>query len=72
MVYENGDSGILSVAVANRLMPGEMQVPPEWLVQVLAAFFPGVPLQDVEYTDQFAGEPSWPDEDCFCALVPRD
>jgi hypothetical protein len=71
VVYENGESGILSVAVANRLIQGEMQVPPKWLVQVLAAFFPGVPLAEVEYTDEFSGEAPRPDEDCFCALVPR-
>lgn len=72
VVYENGDSGILSVAVTNRLIPGEMYVLPEWLVQVLAAFFPGVPLADFEYSGELAGGASRPDEDCFCVLVAAD
>jgi hypothetical protein len=72
VVYENGESGILWVAVVNRLIPGDMPVPSEWLVQVLAAFFPGVPLAEIEYTEELAGRASHPDEDCFCALVSRD
>lgn len=70
VTYENGDTGILTVAIGNRLIPGEMSVPAEWLVQVLAAFFPGVPLQDVEYLDEIGGEALREDEDCFCALMP--
>jgi len=70
VAYENGDTGILTVAVGNRLIPGEMSVPAEWLVQLLAAFFPGVPLQDVEYIDGFGGAALREDEDCFCALAP--
>ncbi len=70
-VYENGETGILSVAIANRLLPGLMQVPPEWLVQVLAAFFPDVPLAEIEYTDELVGKAVRPDEDCFCGLVSR-
>ena len=69
VVYENGDSGLLSVAIGNRLIPGEMTVPPEWSIQVLAALFLGLPLADVEYTDEFAGEPRRSDEDCYCGLV---
>lgn len=69
VVYENGDNGLLFVAIGNRLIPGEMVVPPEWSIQVLAAFFPGLPLAEVEYTDEFAGVPGRPDEDCYCGLV---
>jgi hypothetical protein len=70
VAYENGDTGILTAAIGNRLIPGEMSVPAEWLVQLLAAFFPGVPLQDVEYLDEIGGEALREDEDCFCALMP--
>lgn len=70
-VYENGETGILSVAIANRLLPGMMQVPPEWLVQILAAFFPGVPLAEIEYTNELAGKAVRPDEDCFGGPVSR-
>lgn len=71
VVYENGEIGILSVAIASRLLPGEMQVPGEWVVQVLAAFFPGVPLAEIEYTDELASKPVRSDEDCFRGLVSR-
>lgn len=70
VAYENGDTGILTVAVGNRLIPGEMSVPAEWVVQLLAAFLPGVPLHDVEYIDEFGGAALREDEDCFCALIP--
>jgi hypothetical protein len=70
VAYQNGDTGILTVAVGNRLIPGEMSVPAEWLVQLLAAFFLGVPLHDVEYIDEFGGAALREDEDCFCALMP--
>lgn len=69
VAYENGDTAILTVAIRNRLIPGEMSVPAERLVQLLAAFFPGVSLQDVEYIDEVGGEALHDDEDCFCALV---
>lgn len=69
VVYENGESGILSVAISNRLIPGEMPLPPEWHVQLLAAFFPGIPLADVEYTDEIARQAPRSDEDTFCALI---
>lgn len=68
VVYENGDTALLSVAIGNRLIPGEMSVPPEWSVQVLAAFFPGLPLSEIEYTDELAGEPGRSDEDCYCGF----
>jgi hypothetical protein len=36
---------------------------------VTAYLFPDLPLADVEYTDEFAGEPRRSDEDCYCGLV---
>lgn len=71
LVYENGETGILSVAIANRLLPGEMHVPAEWVVQVLAAFFPSIPLAEIEYTDELAGRAVRSDEDCFRGLLSR-
>lgn len=41
---------------------------PAW---ILAAFFPGIPLADVEYIDEIAGQVSRADEDTFCALIGR-
>lgn len=67
--FENGDSGLLYVSVARRLLPGTLPLPAEWLVQVLAAFFPGVTLEDIAYVDDIAGGARRADEDCYCALV---
>lgn len=71
VAYENGEAGILYVAISNHLIPGEMPLPPEWHVQLLAAFFPGIPLADVEYIDEIAGQALRSDEDTFCALIGR-
>lgn len=71
VAYENGESGILYTAISNRLIPGEMPLPAEWHVQLLAAFFPGISLADVEYSDEIAGQTPRPDEDTFCALIGR-
>jgi len=71
VAYENGETGILYVAISNRLTPCEMPLPPEWHVQLLAAFFPGIPLTDVEYIDEIAGQAPRSDEDTFCALIGR-
>jgi len=67
--FENGRAGILYVAVTRRLIPGDLPLPGEWLIQVLAAFFPDVPLEDIEYIDEIAGYDLRSDEDCYCALI---
>ncbi len=71
VAYENGESGILYAAISNRMIPGDMPLPPEWHVQLLAAFFPGTSLADVEYIDEIAGQAPRSDEDTFCALIGR-
>lgn len=39
--------GSLQVAVKMQLYPGDEQVPAEWLMTVLAAFFPDAPFEDL-------------------------
>lgn len=67
--FEDGDSGLLCVAIAQRLIPGELALPVEWHVQILAAFFPGVPLEDIGYTHELAGRDLQVDEHGYCALI---
>lgn len=67
--FEQGDPGLLYVAITQRLLPGDVPLPAEWLIQVLAAFFPGVPLEDVDYVDEIVGRDLRLDEVGFCALT---
>ncbi len=69
IAYENGDSALLYVAIAQRLLPGEIPLPAEWQVQVLAAFFLGVPLAEVELIGEIAGHALHADEVGYCALI---
>jgi hypothetical protein len=43
VVCEAGDPPMLTVAISQRLFPGEMLVPADWLVRVVAAFLPDTP-----------------------------
>jgi hypothetical protein len=70
VVFENGTGGLLSVAIARRLLPGSLPLPIQWDVQLLAAFFPGAALEDIEYIDEIAGNALRSDEVCYCGLVP--
>ena len=72
VAFENGASGLLYVAITRRLLPGTLPLPPEWDIQLLAAFFPGVPLEDIDYIDEIAGHNLKPDEVSYCGLVLRD
>jgi hypothetical protein len=72
VAFENDTSGILYVAITRRLLPGTLPLPPAWDVQLLAAFFSGVPLEDIEYIDQIAGCALRPGEVCYCSLIQRD
>jgi len=67
--FEQGDPSLLYVAITQRLLPGDLPLPAEWLIQVLAAFFPGVPLEDVDYVEEIVEQDLRPDEVGFCALV---
>jgi hypothetical protein len=71
VAFENGASGILYVAITRRLLPGTVPLPPEWDIQLLAAFFPGIQLDDIEYSDAIAGHNLRPDEGAYCGLMPQ-
>ncbi len=69
VAFENGASGILYVAITRRLLPGALPLPAEWDIQLLAAFFPGVPLEDIEYIDEIAGYNLRTDEVAYCGPI---
>ena len=57
--------GSLQVAVKMQLYPGEEQVPAEWLMTVLAAFFPNTPFEDLIWGRELAGAGAASDEYVF-------
>jgi len=72
VAFENGTDGLLYVAITRRLLPGTLPLPLAWDIQVLAAFFPGLPLEDIDYIDHIAGHALANDEVGYCGLVQRD
>jgi hypothetical protein len=63
--------GSLQVAVKMQLYPGDEQVPAEWLMTVLAAFFPDAPFEDFLWGRELAGARAASDEYVF-SQPPRD
>jgi hypothetical protein len=66
VVCEATDPAMLTVAISQRLLPGEMPVPADWLVRVAAAFFPETPPERLSVTFDLAGHELQPDEIAFC------
>ena len=60
---------MLTVAISQRLFPGEMQVPADWLVRVAAAFLPDTPPERLAVAFDLAGQALQPDEIAFCDFV---
>jgi hypothetical protein len=58
-------SGSLQVAVKMQLYPGDEQVPVEWLMTVLAAFFPDTRFEDLIWGRELAGARVASDEYVF-------
>lgn len=69
VVYETGDPSMLTVAISQRLFPGEMPVPADWLVRVAAAFLPDTPPERLAVTFDLGGQELQPDEIAFCDFV---
>jgi hypothetical protein len=66
VVCEAGDPAMLTVAISQRLFPGEMSVPADWLVRVAAAFHPDTPSERLSVAFDLAGQELQPDEVAFC------
>jgi hypothetical protein len=70
VVCEAGDPPMLTVAISQRLFPGEMAVPTDWLLRVAAAFLPDTPPERLSVAFDLAGQELQADEIAFCDFVP--
>lgn len=66
VVYEDADPPMFTVAISQRLFPGEMRVPADWLLRVAAAFLPDTPPERLSLASDLAGQALQPDEVAFC------
>jgi hypothetical protein len=69
VVCEAGDPPTFTVAISQRLFPGEMQVPADSLVRVAAAFLPEIPPERLSVAFDLGGRELQPDEVAFCEFV---
>jgi hypothetical protein len=69
LVCEAGDPAMLTVAISQRLFPGDMPVTADWLVRVAAAFLPDTPPERLSVAFDLAGHELQPDEIAFCDFV---
>lgn len=69
VVCEVGDPAMLTVAISQRLFPGKMSVPADWLVGVAAAFLPDTPPERLAVAFDLAGDQLQPDEVAFCDFL---
>lgn len=69
LVFEDGDEPMLTVAISQRLRPGETQVPPDWQIRIAAAFLPGTLPTDLSFASDLAGDPLEDDEVCYCNFI---
>jgi hypothetical protein len=69
VVWEAGDPAMLTVAISQRLFPGETELPADWLVRVAAAFLPDTPPERLSVAFDLAGQELQPDEIAFCDFV---
>jgi len=68
-IFENGDAGLLFLAITPRLLPGSVRLPVTWLVDILAAFFPDTPPEEIGYIPDLAGRPLREGEFCAAAWI---
>jgi hypothetical protein len=67
VVYEDDDPPMMTVAVSQDLVPGELSVPPEWQLAVAAGFLPlTTPPSNLSLAYDLAGAPLRHDEVAYC------
>ena len=66
---DSGEPALSTVGISTKLEPGELAVPADWLVQILAAMFPDSILESISSTDELAGARLGRDEIAFCDFV---
>jgi hypothetical protein len=65
-VYEADDSAMMTVAISQRLLPGETQVPPGWQLAVAAGFLPNTPADKLSFAHDLGGADLHDDEVAYC------
>lgn len=66
-VYEDGDPPMATLAISQRLVPGLMEVPPEWQLIVAAGFLSStLAPEDLSFAADLAGDPLRDDEIAYC------
>lgn len=68
-IIENGGAGLLFLGITPRLLPGLLQLPVTWLVDIVAAFFPDTPPEEMGYVSDLAGHPLREGEFCSTAWI---
>jgi hypothetical protein len=68
VVHEDSDPPMMTVAISQKLWPGEMDVPADWQIRVAAAFLPETPVDQLSLAFDLAGVDLEPDEIAFCDL----
>jgi hypothetical protein len=73
LVQEAGERPMLTVAISLRLLPGQMALPRDWYMIVAAAFFPGLPPEELNSAFDLGGHALVAGiEIAFCNFVPLD
>jgi hypothetical protein len=67
LVYENGETGMLWVAISSKLFPEGPTVPEGWYESLLAAFF--LHSENLDMAFDLAGQSLCADEAAFCCLI---
>lgn len=70
VVKETGARAMVTLAISQRFRPGEVVVPPDWLMVVAGAFFPGLPEGQLHMAFDLGGHPLYLDEIAFCNFEP--
>lgn len=66
VVCEADDPPLLTIAISQRLLPGEMEVPATWQLAVAAAFLPDADPARLSFAWDLAGRPLYADEIAYC------
>jgi hypothetical protein len=66
VVYERTNPALLTVAISQKLLPGAIKMPENWLLQIAAAFLPKTPIERLSFAPDLGGSPLHSDEVAFC------
>ena len=69
VVCEAGNPSTLTFAIGQRLSPGEVPVPANWLARVAATFLSDTAPEKLSVAFDLAGQERQPDEIAFCDFI---